>query len=285
MTTERRLDALDAALSPTERIAHWLSEAHGHGGLEAYVRSLVAGPAVLPPVDELARAAVEGAKRSLRGQPRDEIAKAVDTAVRETVFRFQLVVRINTVTHELLDRQLLLDGLFSARLALLASEGRDERHRDPAYLERFAHLRDLILGRLAELEAHEQARRSVEERYLAGHSALFPDDAAAWVEQLMTSERIGQLAVALAEKDGLPIPERPEPDAVALRVVQLVADLVEPARVAALEQLGEERRALGIATSWLRGKLEGVRSCRADRPGSRDRGPAAAGRFRPNQAR
>ena len=256
MTTDRRLDALEAALSPTERIVRWLNEAHAFGGLEAYVRSLVADPAAIPPVDHLARAAADGARKRLRGQPREEVAKAVDTAIRETVFRFQLALRINTVTHELLDRQLLLDGLFSARLALLGYEGREWRHRDPAYLERLVHLRDLILGRLAELEAHKQARRSVEERYLAGHSALFPDDATAWVEQLKTSERIGQLAVALAEKDGLPIPERPEPGALAPRVAQLVADLVEPARVAALEQLGEGQRALGIATSWVRGKLE-----------------------------
>jgi hypothetical protein len=256
MTTERRLEALDAALTPTERVVRWLNEAHAYGGLEAYVRSLVADPTVVQPIDQLARAAAEGAKRSLRGKPRDGIAKAVDTAVRETVFRFQLALRINTVGHELLDRQLLLDGLFSARLALLASEGRDKRHRDPAYLERFAQLRELILGRLAELEAHGRARLSVEERFLAGHSALFPDDGAAWVEQLTTSERIGQLAAALAEQDGLPIPERPDADAVTLRVAQLVADLVEPARVAALEQLGDGWRALAIATSWVQGKLD-----------------------------
>jgi hypothetical protein len=203
----------------------------------------------------LARAAADGARKRLRGQPQDEIAKAVDGAIRETVFRFQLVLRINTVSHELLDRQLLFDSVFSSRLELLAYQGQDKRHRDAAYIERLAQLRDLILLRFHELEAHEQARRSVEDRYLAGHPALFPDDSAAWVEQLMTSERIGQLAVALAEKDGLPIPEVPDPDALAARVAQLAADLVEPARVAALEQLGEGQRAFAIATDWVRARL------------------------------
>lgn len=42
----------------------------------------------------------------------------------------------------------------------------------------------------------------------------------------------------------------------ATRVTALIADLVEPAKVTALERLGEGRRALGIATSWLRAKLE-----------------------------
>ena len=36
----------------------------------------------------------------------------------------------------------------------------------------------------------------------------------------------------------------------------MVADLVEPAKVTALEKLDEGRRALTIATDWLRSKLE-----------------------------
>jgi hypothetical protein len=34
-----------------------------------------------------------------------------------------------------------------------------------------------------------------------------------------------------------------------------VADLVEPAKAAALDKLDEGQRALGIATGWLRAKL------------------------------
>jgi hypothetical protein len=48
----------------------------------------------------------------------------------------------------------------------------------------------------------------------------------------------------------------PSPQAFAATVAGYVADFVEPAKVAALEDLDEGRQALGIATSWLRGKLE-----------------------------
>jgi hypothetical protein len=48
----------------------------------------------------------------------------------------------------------------------------------------------------------------------------------------------------------------PDPDATADHISTLIADLVEPAKVTALEQLGEGQRALGLATSWVRGKLE-----------------------------
>ncbi len=150
---------------------------------------------------------------------------------------------------------MLLDGVFSAELAMLATDGKDAGRRDIAYLERFTQLRQLIIGRLDELEAAGQARLTVEERYLAGHPALFPDGAAAWAEQLERSGTIGRLAVALAEKDGLALPRPPDPDARAARVSALIADLVEPAKVIALEHLGDGRRAFGIATSWLRGKL------------------------------
>ena len=255
MTVERRLAALEAALSPTELVVRWLDEAHGYGGIEAYVRSMLDDPAVVPPADQLARAAASGARASLRAKGSEVIGKAVDTAIREAIFRFELVLRINTVSHELIDRQMLLDGVFSAQLAMLATAGQDAGRRDMADLRRFAQLRQLIIGRLDELEAAGQARLTVEERYLAGHPALFPDGIAAWTEQLKNSEAIGRLAVGLAEKDGLALPPPQDPDAMAVRVTQLIDDLVEPAKVIALEQLGEGRRAFGIATNWLRGKL------------------------------
>lgn len=97
--------------------------------------------------------------------------------------------------------------------------------------------------------------RPVEQRFLGGHVALFPDDAARWVEQLKTSEIVAQLAIGLAEKDGAPERTALDPDAVAARVAAYAADLVEPAKVIALEQLDEGKHALEIATSWLRGKL------------------------------
>ena len=131
------------------------------------------------------------------------------------------------------------------------------------YLERFTTLRGLILLRLSELRAAQEARQTVEERYLAGHSALFPDDVAAWAAQLKSTETLAGLALGLAEHDGLPPAVMPDPDAVAVHVNALIADLVEPAKVIALEQLGEGQRALGIATSWVRGRLESGSTIRA----------------------
>ena len=194
---------------------------------------------------------------SLRGKRPEVVGAAVASALRETVFRFDLVMRILVTTHDLLDREGLIQAALSAHFALLTTEGRATRRRGTTYLERFATLRGLLLFRLAELRAAQEARTTVEARYLAGHTALFPDAVAAWDAQLRSTEIIADLACRLA-LDGVPPAEPPDPDAASARVTELVADLVEPAKTTALDKLGEGEQAQRIAMGWLRSKLDHV---------------------------
>jgi hypothetical protein len=46
-----------------------------------------------------------------------------------------------------------------------------------------------------------------------------------------------------------------DPEVISRRTMELVVDLVEPAKGTALEKLGEDERALGIAIGWLRTKV------------------------------
>jgi hypothetical protein len=255
MTLVRRLAAAETSLSPTQLVLRWLDEAHAFGDLESYVRSQLAEPSTEGPLDRLAREAATGARTSLRGKRPELIDAAIRSALRETVFRFDLVVRILVTTHDLLEREGLIEAALSAHLALLTTEGRATRRRDASYLERFATLRALLLFRMAELRAAQEARSAVETRYLGGHTALFPDAVAAWDEQLRNTETLTDVAVRLAELDGVSPAEPPDPDAASARVTQLVADLVEPAKTTALEKLGEGEQAQRIAIGWLRPKL------------------------------
>jgi hypothetical protein len=107
-----------AALTPTELVVAWLKEAHRYGTLVAAVRSLLAEPTPVLPLGRLARAASDGARSRAKGETADERNEAIDTAVTEKVFRFRLVLRIITVTCELLDRQLLLEALARRRMAV-----------------------------------------------------------------------------------------------------------------------------------------------------------------------
>ena len=254
MSAERRLRAIETALSPTELVLRWLDEAHAHDDLESYVRSQLAAGSEAP-LDRLAREAASGARMGVRGKRPEVVDAAVRSALRETVFRFELVLRINVTSHDLLEREALIDAALSAHLALLASEGRAARRADATYLERASALRDLLALRVSELHAAHGARAIVEQRYLAGHPPLFPDAVRAAEAQLKSTEALADQAVRLAELDGVPAAERVDPDVISTRATELVADLIEPAKSTALEKLGESDRARTIATGWLRVKL------------------------------
>jgi hypothetical protein len=255
VTAERRLRAVEASLTPTQLVLRWLDEAHAFGDLESYVRSQLAEPSTEGPLDRLAREAASGARASLRGKRPEIVDAAVRSGLRETVLRFDLVMRILVTTHDLVEREGLIQAALSAHVALLTTEGRATRRRDATYPERFATLRGLLLFRVAELRVAQEARSAVEGRYLAGHPALFPDAVQAWDEQLRSTEIIADLACRLAELDGVPPAEPPDPDTASARVTELVADLVEPAKTTALEKLGEGEQAQRIAIGWLRPKL------------------------------
>jgi len=254
VTTERRLAALEASLPPTGLVLRWLGEAHAYGSLEAYVASTLDEPGDEQPIDRLCREAYEGARARLRGKPAEQVRRAVHSALRQTVFRYELVLRIYTTAHELLDREALIDAALSAHVALATSE--DKRTRRANYAEHLARLRDLLAFRVSELRAEQEARAMVQERYFDGHAALFPDVASAWDEQLKSTQDLADMAVRLAELDGVPAAVPADPEALSLRTTELLADLVEPAKADALDKLGEGRQALGIAREWVRTKLQ-----------------------------
>lgn len=65
----------------------------------------------------------------------------------------------------------------------------------------------------------------------------------AWTLQLRRSREAAVLAIRAAELDGADGP---------LSLTKLAADLVEPARSKAYNELGDGRRSDAIATAWLR---------------------------------
>ena len=262
MTLSRRVAAIETSLTPTQLVLRWLVEAHSFGDIESYVASLLAEDPPVAPLDRLARQAAHGARTTVRGKRPELVESAVRSALRETVFRFELVMRINVVAHDLVDREGLISAALSAQVALATSRGELE----PQDIEWLGQLRDLLLSRVDELHAVQEARTLVQERYLDGHAALFPDLAAAWEEQLRSTRLIAAMAVRLAEIDGAPPAVVPDPEALAQRTTELVADLVEPAKAQVLEALGEGRPAFDIAAAWVRAKLGQSRTVTLESP-------------------
>ena len=255
MTLGRRVSKLEEALSPTQLVLRWLAEAHAYGDVPAYVASLLAKDPPVAPLDRLVREAAQGARTAMRGKRPEVVNAAVRTALRETVFRFELVMRINVTAHDLLDHQTLLEALFAAHLALLLHDDRKERLADESHLRRLAQCRDLTALQVRELLATREAISLAEARYLDGHSALFPEIAGAFDNQVQRSQDLAERAADIAELDGVQPADETDLETLESRTNELMSDLVEPAKSTALEKLGEGRPAFAIANAWLRGKL------------------------------
>jgi hypothetical protein len=258
VTTERRLATLEATLTPLQRVLAWLEEAHAFGSLDAYVDSLLDEPPDAFPINRLARGAAEAARKEARRAPANVVDSAVRTALRATVFRFELVMRINVVAHEMIDREVLVYAALAGPLAMLVSDDRADRLTDPIYLWRIAQCRDVTMLRVDELLAEQEARSITENRYLGGHPALFPDGLDKWAEQLRLSQEQALLTGRIAELDGGPQATPPDRDKVVRRVAARVADLGEPARSTALEKLDDGHQAHRVATDWLRSKRQAM---------------------------
>jgi hypothetical protein len=95
-----------------------------------------------------------------------------------------------------------------------------------------------VVLRVGELGAAGDARAIVEARYLDGHAAPFADAVTAREAQVTSTAALADLAARLAEFHGLEPAEPQDADTRAARAAELVVDLVEPAKVSALEKLG-----------------------------------------------
>jgi hypothetical protein len=255
MTVDRRLSAVEAALTPTQRILVWLDEAHAHGSIAEYVASLLDVPAEDYPLNRLLHGAANSTRASFRGKPTPESEAAVRGALREVTFRFELVTRANVVAHEALDLDAFAYAAFTSQVALLVSEDRKRRREDAQHLERLASVRDAMFAWVDGLLARQEARAVVERRYLDGHPTIFPAVAAFWAERVLANQEAAVMADALAELDGARPFVIPDEAAIAAGVERRVDDLVTHARVMALEKLDEGRRAIAIATAWTRSRL------------------------------
>lgn len=254
MIADRRIAKLESALTPTQLVLRWLDEAHGYGSFEACTAALLDVEPDDVPLSRLCREAKRSARAGVRTRALDDLDKAIGIALRETVFRFMLVLRINVVAHDELEKEQIYQGGYPAHLALLAGASRGERGEE-SHRSWLTVTLQLVLGRLAALEAAEQARLIAEERYLDGRTALFPDAVDAWTASLQTTREMAAMALNLAELDDVKVALEDE-DAPSDRVASRLADLIDWSKATALEKLGEGERGLDIARAWLRPRLD-----------------------------
>ena len=156
MTAERRIAKIEEALTPTQRVLAWLDEAHAHGGLSEYVDSLLDQPAEAFPTNRLLREAAEAVRARRRGSK--DVDAEVLRAVRGTLFRFQLVLRINVVAHEMIERETLVYAASTGQLAALASDDHKKRVTDEQHRRLLGTLRRFTASRVSQPMAAQEAR-------------------------------------------------------------------------------------------------------------------------------
>jgi len=113
-SADRRLDKVEASLSPTALVLRWLAEAHTYDDVTTYTRSLVEEDPPTFPLDRLAHEAETSARQQTRGLPREEPKRR--SARRSS--RPSSGSSSYILAQEFLDREVLIQAALSAYLAL-----------------------------------------------------------------------------------------------------------------------------------------------------------------------
>lgn len=293
MTAERRLAKLEGALSPKAATLLWLEEAQQFGSLPAYVDWLIDQPISAAPLERVPGQARAAAVEALRGLPRETVREAAHQAIRDAIFLVELVLRLNSVAEE----TIRIEGLRHAALfwemraitaeALLETAG-PSRGTSAGRTARWTAWRGAVASLFGSLYLAEEARALLERRYLDGTLTLFPDLAADWQRLREQAERLAGLGDAVgptvarvggAHHGRGRSSRRPGIDLRQLRAAALddapdeAASLVDAARAAALDALGDTDGAATIAERRLRANATRASTvaftCRGTRPTQR----------------
>ena len=81
---------MEGFFTPKQIILLWLQEAHAFNTVEEYAHQLKDQPDSAAPINRLTIQVEEGVKQTLKGQPREEIDRAVRQAYKDVLFLFYL---------------------------------------------------------------------------------------------------------------------------------------------------------------------------------------------------
>ncbi|MFV2062332.1 MAG: hypothetical protein ACC726_02320, partial [Chloroflexota bacterium] len=191
-------------------VIHWLDEAHAFGSPAAYMRSVTEQAVAAQPLARIVAGVEAATTKTMRGRPRDVVGRAVRDALREAAFIFHLVVRLNAAAEDLVR----FEGLRLVAITLWMRELtlREElaRHTDAAGWGADAETlsgswhdwRRTIAGLVTSLAHAQEARRRVEDRYLAGRDSLFPELADDWTELAQRGEALSAIGASLRDDAG-----------------------------------------------------------------------------------
>jgi hypothetical protein len=252
-STTDRLDRLERALPPLEAVLVWLSEVHAYPSRTAYARAILDLPRERHPLTRILDRVEAYERGRHRGDCPEDVKGAVDQASRDAVFRYQLVLAIEDAAVSFADRfdavmQLAIERLYgepSERLDdPVAPTGQSDRDRQPG---RSDHRWSRAARATAERFRQEvDARSALEDRYLGGRSAIFPDTADAWQRLQFHADMIETL-VASGPAPGTDAPPLQRDGPAQGDMVRSVADEISDAALIATHTFfGEHDAAVAV---------------------------------------
>jgi hypothetical protein len=272
VTAERRLTKLEGALSPKAATLLWLAEAHQFGSLPAYVAWLIDQPISAAPLERVPAQARAGALAAMRGQPHEAVREAAHQAIRDVIFLVELVLRLNSVAGETIRIEGLRYAVCFWQMRAIAAEAQLEtagpsRATSGRRTAQWTAWREAVVLLIEDLYAAAETRSQLERRYLEGTHTLLPDlaaDSQALREQAERLASLGDVVAGTATRvDGAShrqgraslrakINLRQLRAAALRRTPEGAAALVDAARAAALDALGDATGAATIAERRLR---------------------------------
>jgi hypothetical protein len=166
-TSVKRLEKVEAGLSPREVFLVWMQEAHQHGSLGRFVDSLKDAPDEAYPLWRLPDQVERAVRAALKGGKEAEVRPTVRRAVTEVVFYLKLHSELNTR---------LMNG-WRAMFLQFAYALSELRHligtKDPTD-EDVEKAGRLLIEASVEFRLWDEVARWAAERYFRGCSPLFP---------------------------------------------------------------------------------------------------------------
>src|SRR5208283_5906643 len=90
MRQEKRLDRIEAYLTPKEAVILWLQETNRYANVEEYIKYLRDQPESLRPIPRVTNQVESATRQTMKGQPQKTIDAAVHRAVRDVCFLMKL---------------------------------------------------------------------------------------------------------------------------------------------------------------------------------------------------
>jgi hypothetical protein len=263
VSTRRRLEKLERALPASSAVLLWFESANQARTILSYVRACLEQPDPNADLVRLRNHVVRPARAS--DLPASQVARATAVALRDAALTYQLLLVLNGAAQAFADWAVPRSVFLVAELGRLLLEDPSGRVASSANSENAATdrgswqvWRESVEALVGEVHIESEARAVLERSYFAGRSVLFAEIADAWgplaAQAAGLETLVGQLREPFRAQAGFDrppiLPQRP--GSLETRVQLRAAELLDDARIGALQQMGQRAKAVAIMERRLR---------------------------------